>query len=98
MFLVDDDREQLANDLRSLKSQAVIIDHFDPGRIERFAQLRTEVGSGTRIIATLCTAAKEPAHAGGRRNLLIHPYHNEAGSIRGGPESPIYWDSRLFAR
>ena len=54
LFLVDDDREQLANDLRSLKPPAVIIDdaHVDPERIERFAQLRTEVGSGTRIIAT----------------------------------------------
>ena len=55
LFLVDDDREQLANDLRSLKPPAVIIDdaHVDPERIERFAQLRTEVGSGTRIIATV---------------------------------------------
>ena len=54
LFLVDDDRKQIANDLRSLKPPAVIIDdaHVDPGRIERFAQLRTEVASGARIIAT----------------------------------------------
>ena len=54
LFLVDDDREQLANDLRSLKPPAVIIDdaHVNPGPIERFAQLRTEVASGARIIAT----------------------------------------------
>ena len=54
LFKVDDDREQLANDLRSLKPSAVIIDdaHLDSGQIERFAQLRTEVGSDARIIAT----------------------------------------------
>ena len=32
------------------------------------------------------------------RNVLIHPYHDEAGSIRVGLETPICWDSRLFAR
>ena len=54
LFKVDEDREQLANDLRSLKPSAVIIDdaHLDSGQIERFAQLRREVGSDTRIIAT----------------------------------------------
>ena len=54
LFKVDDDREQLANDLRSLKPSAVIIDdaHLDPGQIERFVQLRTELGSEARIIAT----------------------------------------------
>ena len=54
LFKVDDDREQLANDLRSLKPSAVIIDdaHLDSGQIERFVQLRTEVGSDARIIAT----------------------------------------------
>lgn len=31
------------------------------------------------------------------RNVLIHPHHGEAGSIRVGPEIPICWDSRLFA-
>ena len=50
----DDDRGQIANDLRSLKPPAVIIDdaHLDSGQIERFAQLRTDVGSDARIIAT----------------------------------------------
>ena len=54
LFKVDDDREQLANDLRSLKPSAVIIDdaHLDSGQIERLVQLRTEVGSDARIIAT----------------------------------------------
>ena len=54
LFKVDDDRERIANDLRSLKPPAVIIDdaHFDSGQIERFTQLRTEVGSGVRVIAT----------------------------------------------
>ena len=54
LFLVADDREQLANDLRSLKPAAVIIDdaHVDSRQLERFAQLRTEVGSDARIIAT----------------------------------------------
>ena len=53
-FKVDDDREQTANDLRSLKPSAVIIDdaHVDAGQIERFVQIRTEVGSDARIIAT----------------------------------------------
>ena len=54
LFKVDDDREQIANDLRKLKPPAVIIDdaHVDPGQVERFVQLRTEVGSDVRIIAT----------------------------------------------
>ena len=54
LFKVDDDREHLANDLRRLKPPAVIIDdaHVDAGQIERFTQVRTEVGSDARIIAT----------------------------------------------
>ena len=54
LFKVDDDRGQIADDLRSLKPPAVIIDdaHVNSGRIERFVQLRTEVGSDVRIIAT----------------------------------------------
>ena len=54
LFKVDDDREQIANDLRSLKPPAVIIDdaHVDPDEIVRFAQIRQEVGSDVRIIAT----------------------------------------------
>ena len=54
LFKVDDDRGQIADDLRSLKPPAVIIDdaHVDSGQVERFTQLRTEVGSDVRIIAT----------------------------------------------
>ena len=54
LFKVDDDREQIANDLRELRPPAVIIDdaHVDPGQVERFVQLRTEVGSNVRVIAT----------------------------------------------
>ena len=54
LFKVADDPEQIANDLRSLKPPAVIIDdaHVDSGQIERIVQLRSEVGSGVRIIAT----------------------------------------------
>ena len=54
LFLVDGDREQLANDLRELKPCAVIIDdaHTQPDLIDSFAQLRQEVGSDVRIIAT----------------------------------------------
>ena len=54
LFKVDDDREQIANDLRSLKPRAVIIDdaHVDPDAIVRFIQIRQEVGSDVRIIAT----------------------------------------------
>ncbi|MYF28611.1 MAG: helix-turn-helix domain-containing protein, partial [Gammaproteobacteria bacterium] len=54
LFKVDDDREQIANDLRTLKPPAVIIDdaHVDPDAIVRFIQIRQEVGSDVRIIAT----------------------------------------------
>ena len=54
LFMVDDDREQVANDLRELSPRAVIIDdaHVDPGKVERFVQLRREVGSDVRVIAT----------------------------------------------
>ena len=54
LFKVDGDREQIANDLRSRKPSAVIIDdaHVDSEQIERFAQLRMDVGSNVRIIAT----------------------------------------------
>ena len=54
LFMVDDDREQVANDLRELSPRAVIIDdaHVDPGKVERFVQIRREVGSDVRVIAT----------------------------------------------
>lgn len=31
-------------------------------------------------------------------NVLIHPDHDDAGSISVGLETPVYWDSRLFTR
>ena len=54
LFLVDGDREQIANDLRELKPCAVIIDdaHTRLDLIDSFAQLRREVGADVRIIAT----------------------------------------------
>ena len=54
LFLVDGDREQIANDLRELKPRAVIIDdaHTRLDLIDSFAQLRQEVGADVRIIAT----------------------------------------------
>ena len=54
LFLVDGDREQIANDLRELKPCAVIIDdaHTRPDLIDSFVQLRQEVGADIRIIAT----------------------------------------------
>ena len=54
LFLVDGDREQIANDLRELKPSAVIIDdaHTRLDLIDSFAQLRQEVGADVRIIAT----------------------------------------------
>ena len=54
LFLVDEDREQIANDLRELKPCTVIIDdaHTRPDLIDSFAQLRQEVGADVRIIAT----------------------------------------------
>ena len=32
------------------------------------------------------------------RNVLIHPDHDDARKIHVGLETPVYWDSRLFAR
>ena len=54
LFLVDDDREQIANDLRSLKPEAVIVDdaHVRPTCIGRLVQIRSEVDADFRIIAT----------------------------------------------
>ena len=54
LFLVDEDREQIANDLRSLKPEAVFVDdaHVRPNAIETLIQLRQEVHSDFRIIAT----------------------------------------------
>ena len=54
LFLVDEDREQIANDLRSLKPVAVIIDdaHIRPEAIGELDQLRHQVHADFRIIAT----------------------------------------------
>lgn len=54
LFLVDDDREQIANDLRRLGPEAVIVDdaHVRPTSISTLAQLRNEVHADFRIIAT----------------------------------------------
>lgn len=53
-FLVDDDRAHIANDLRSLRPAAVIVDdaHVDPMQIAKLDQIRSEVGAQFRIIAT----------------------------------------------
>ena len=54
LFLVDENREQIANDLRSLKPEAVIVDdaHVHPTYIATLGQLRREVHADFRIIAT----------------------------------------------
>ena len=53
-FLVDDDRTQIANDLRSLSPAAVIVDdaHVDPDRITKLDQIRSDIKAEFRIIAT----------------------------------------------
>ena len=53
-FLVDHDRAQIANDLRSLRPAAVIVDdaHVDPMQIAKLDQIRSEVRAQFRIIAT----------------------------------------------
>ena len=55
LFLVDGDREQIANDVRELEPSAVIIDdaHVNPDLIRSFDQLRKEIDAEhIRIIAT----------------------------------------------
>ena len=54
LFLVDNDRKQIANDLRSVKPEAVIVDdaHVYPEPIGILDQLRCEVRADFRIIAT----------------------------------------------
>ncbi len=53
-FLVDDDRTQIANDLRRLRPAAVIVDdaHVDPDRITKLDQIRNDINAEFRIIAT----------------------------------------------
>ena len=53
-FLVDQNRTQIANDLRSLRPAAVIVDdaHVRPAQIAELDQIRRDVGAEFRIIAT----------------------------------------------
>lgn len=54
LFLVDEDREKVADDIRELRPKAVIVDdaHVRPGSIGALTQLRSEVHADFRIIAT----------------------------------------------
>ena len=54
LFIVSHDPTQVANDLRELSPDAVIFDdaHIEPEQLDRFIQLRQEVLSDARIIAT----------------------------------------------
>lgn len=54
LFLVDEDREQIANDLRSLRPNAVIVDdaHVSPSSLANLTQIRDELHADFRIIAT----------------------------------------------
>ena len=68
LFLVDGDRDKIANDLRELHPGAVIVDdaHVHLELIETFAQLRQEVGGPhIRIIASCW-----PGQASAVRNAL----------------------------
>ncbi len=59
LFLVDEDREQIANDIRELQPPAVIIDdaHVSLDLIRSFDQLRKEIGvEHVRIVATCWTS------------------------------------------
>ena len=53
-FLVDEDREQIANDLRQLRPDAVIVDdaHVRSSSVSNLVQLRRELRAEFRIIAT----------------------------------------------
>ena len=67
LFLVDEDREQIANDLRSLEPEAVIVDdaHVRPTSIGALTQLRSEIHADFRIVATCW-----PGEANGIRSEL----------------------------
>lgn len=55
LFLVDADPKQVANDIRRLRPEAIIVDdaHVDPRRIAMLMQLRREIRANqVRIIAT----------------------------------------------
>ena len=61
-FLVDGDRTQIANDLRSLRPPAVIVDdaHVNPAQITELVQIRSEVGAEFRIVATSWPGFSDP--------------------------------------
>lgn len=64
-FLVDSDRTQIANDLRSLRPPAVIVDdaHVNPHQITELIQIRSEVGADFRIIATSWPGFSDPVRS-----------------------------------
>ena len=66
LFLVDEDRERIADDLRSLKPSAVIVDdtHVRPQSIGMLDQLRRDVRADFRIIATCWPGEAETVRAG----------------------------------
>ena len=75
LFMVAEDREQLANDVRSLEPEAVIVDdaHAHPTFIATLVQLRSEIHAGFRIIATCWPGNAEQVMADlqvGRASLL----------------------------
>lgn len=53
-FLVDSVREQIANDVRRLSPEAIVVDdaHVRPGVLEQLEQLRREIRADYRVIAT----------------------------------------------
>ena len=68
LFLVDNDLEQIANDLRELQPGAVIIDdaHVDLDLIDTFAQVRRQVGAEHIPIIATCW----PSEAGTVQSAL----------------------------
>lgn len=63
LFLVDDDMENIANDLRELRPNAVIIDdaHVRLGQIEDFLQIRQAVGAEDVKVIASCWPGDEDA-------------------------------------
>ncbi|MDE0222856.1 MAG: helix-turn-helix domain-containing protein [Spirochaetaceae bacterium] len=74
-FLVDDDRAQIANDVRRLNPKAVIVDdaHVDPDRIARLRQIRQELSADFYIVATSWPSGADSVRAAlniGRKSIL----------------------------
>ena len=65
LFLVDDDRTQITNDVRKLRPAAVIVDdaHADPTQIAQLDQIRRAVGAEFRIIATSWPGRADPVRS-----------------------------------